>query len=65
MNHGGYMTKVYNHNPTTRTFPRTLAEAFPRTPNPDFEEEGLDGHKVLEIALIGFLVALPVLLWVI
>jgi len=52
-------------NPTTRKFSRTLAEAFPRTPNPDFVEEGLDGHKVLEIALIGFLVALPVLLWVI
>jgi hypothetical protein len=52
-------------NHTHRKFPRTLAEAFPRTPNPDFEEEGLDGYKVLEIALIGFLVALPVLLWVI
>ena len=50
-------------NPTTRTFPRTLAEAFPRHPAPDFVEEGQDYHKVLEVALIALLVALPVILW--
>ena len=27
-----------NINPTTRTFPRTLAEAFPETPEPNFEK---------------------------
>jgi len=50
-------------NPTHRRYPRTLAEAFPRYPAPDFVEEGVDQHKVLEVALIALLVALPVLLW--
>jgi len=50
-------------NPTTRTFPRTLLEAFPRNPKPNFVEEGVDQHKLLEWVLIGFLVALPILLW--
>jgi hypothetical protein len=50
-------------NPTHRRYPRTLAEAFPRHPAPDFVEEGQDYHKVLEVALIALLVALPVILW--
>ena len=49
-------------NPTHRRYPRTLLEAFPRHPAPDFVEEGQDYHKVLEVALIGFLVALPLIL---
>ena len=49
--------------PTTRTYPRTLLEAFPRHPAPDFVEEGQDYHKVLEVFLIALLVALPVILW--
>ena len=49
-------------NPTTRTFPRTLLQAFPRNPAPDFVEEGVDQHKVLEVFLIALLVALPVIL---
>lgn len=53
-------------NPTTRTFPRTLAEAFPRTPNPDFEDDsGWDEHRVLECALIVLMVALPVFFWLV
>ena len=50
-------------NPTTRTFPRTLLEAFPRNPYPDFVEEGLDQHKALEWVLLAFVMALPVILW--
>ena len=50
-------------NPTTRTFPRTLLEAFPRNPCPNFDEVGVDYHEVLEVALIALLVALPVILW--
>jgi hypothetical protein len=51
-------------NPTTRTYPRTLAQAFPRHPEAHFEDDsGWDGHRVLEVALIVFLVALPLLLW--
>ena len=49
-------------NPIHRRYPRTLLEAFPRYPAPDFVEEGQDYHKVLEVALIGFLVALPLIL---
>ena len=51
-------------NPTHRRYPRTLAEAFPRFPAPNFVEEGQDYHKALEVALIALLVALPVILWV-
>lgn len=51
-------------NPTHRRYPRTLAEAFPRHPAPDFVEEGQDYHKVLEVVLIALLLALPVILWV-
>ena len=50
-------------NPTHRRYPRTLAEAFPRFPAPNFDEEGQDYHKALEVALIALLVALPVILW--
>jgi hypothetical protein len=50
-------------NPTHRRYPRTLAEAFPRYPAPDFVEEGVDYHEVLEVALIALLVALPLILW--
>lgn len=53
-------------NPTTRTFPRTLAEAFPRHPNPDFEDDSCwDGHRVLECALIVLMVVLPVFFWLV
>jgi len=50
-------------NPTHRRYSRTLAEAFPRHPSPNFVEEEVDHHKALEWVLIGFLVALPILLW--
>jgi hypothetical protein len=49
-------------NPTHRRYPRTLAEAFPRHPAPDFVEEGQDYHKALEWVLIALLVALPLIL---
>lgn len=53
-------------NPTQRKFPRTLAEAFPRTPEPYFEDDNAwDGHRVLEYALILCLVALPLFLWLV
>jgi hypothetical protein len=53
-------------NQTTKRYPRTLAEAFPRHPNPDFEDDsGLDGHRVLECALIVLLVVLPVFFWLV
>jgi len=51
-------------NPTTRTYPRTLAQAFPRHPKAHFvDDSGWDGHRVLEYALIVLLVALPVFFW--
>jgi len=53
-------------NSTTRTYPRTLAQAFPRHPNPDFQDDtDWDGHRVLEYALIVLLVALPVFFWLV
>ena len=53
-------------NPTTRTYPRTLAEAFPRHPEAYFEEDkDWDGHRVLECALIVLLVVLPVFFWLV
>ena len=53
-------------NTTTRTYPRTLAQAFPRHPNPDFHDDsGWDGHRVLEFALIVLMVALPVFFWLV
>ena len=36
-----------NINPTTKTFPRTLAEAFPNNPEPNFEEKGFDKEDKL------------------
>ena len=38
-----------NINPTTKTFPRTLAEAFPENPEPNFEEEGFDKEDKMVI----------------
>jgi hypothetical protein len=53
-------------NPTTRTYPRTLAQAFPRHPEAHFEDDsGWDGHRVLECALIVLLVVLPVFFWLV
>ena len=53
-------------NPTTRTYPRTLAQAFPRYPEAHFvEDTDWDGHRVLEYALIVLLVALPVFFWLV
>ena len=53
-------------NPTTRTYPRTLAQAFPGHPNPDCEDDsGWDGHRVLECALIVLMVVLPVFFWLV
>ena len=36
-----------NINPTTKTFPRTLADAFPENPEPNFEEEEFDKEDKL------------------
>jgi len=53
-------------NQTTKRYPRTLAEAFPRHPEAHFEDDsGWDGHRVLEYALVLFLVALPVFFWLV
>ena len=53
-------------NPTHRRYPRTLAEAFPRYPEAHFEDdEAWDGHRVLECALVLFLIALPVFIWLV
>ena len=53
-------------NPTTRTYPRTLAQAFPRHPEAHFvDDTDWDGHRVLEYALIVLLVALPVFFWLV
>ena len=38
-----------NINPTTKTFPRTLAEAFPEHPEPNFEQEGFDKEDKMVI----------------
>ena len=37
----------YNGNETTRTFPRTLAEAFPTTPQPNFEDDMDNEDKLI------------------
>ena len=37
----------YNGNETTRTFPRTLAEAFPATPQPNFEDDMDNEDKLI------------------
>ena len=50
-------------NPTTRTYPRTLAQAFPRHPNPDFVEVEPLHHRIGDWGLAVFLIALPVLFW--
>ena len=53
-------------NPTTRTYPRTLAQAFPRHPEAHFDDDsGWDGHRVLECALIVLMVVLPVFFWLV
>ena len=39
----------YQGNTTTRTFPRTLAEAFPENPHPNFESK-MDKEDKLVIA---------------
>jgi len=38
-----------NINSTTKTFPRTLAEAFPENPEPNFENEGFDKEDKMVI----------------
>ena len=38
-----------NINPTTKTFPRTLAEAFPEHPEPNFKDEGFDKEDKMVI----------------
>ena len=50
-------------NATTRTYPRTLAQAFPRHPNPDFVEDEPLHHRIGDWGLVVFLIALPVLFW--
>lgn len=53
-------------NPTHKRFPRTLAEAFPRTPEPYFvDDDAWDGHKVLEYALVLLVALLPLFFWLI
>ena len=48
-----------NINPTTKTFPRTLAEAFPENPKPNFEQDGIDKEdKMVIIACIVILIIL-------
>ena len=47
-------------NPTTKRFPRTLAEAFPDSPEPNFDNDGLDKADV--IVIVGCVcVVLPLL----
>jgi len=50
-------------NPTHRRYPRTLAEAFPRHPNPDFVEEEPLHHRIGDWGLAVFLIVIPVLIW--
>lgn len=40
-----------NINPTTKKFPRTLREAFPDAPEPNFEEEKMDKEDQLVIVV--------------
>lgn len=42
-----------NINPTTRKFPRTLAQAFPEAPEPNFERP-MDKEDI--IAVVGCIV---------
>ena len=36
-----------NINPTTKKYPRTLREAFPEAPEPNFEKEKMDKEDSL------------------
>ena len=50
-------------NPTTKTFPRTLAEAFPENPEPNFEEDGIDKEdKMVIISCIVIAIILFILI---
>ena len=52
-----------NINPTTKTFPRTLAEAFPENPEPNFEEDGIDKEdKMVIIVCIVIAIILFILI---
>ena len=48
----------YNGNTTTRKFPRTLAEAFPENPQPNFDN-GIDAED--KLVIIGSVVILTIL----
>jgi len=56
-----------NINPTTKKFPRTLAEAFPETPEANFDRPFDKEDKLVIVAciLIGVLVFGSILLGVI
>ena len=54
----------YNGNETTRTFPRTLAEAFPANPQPNFEKtmDKEDQFVIISALIItGVLIMLAVM----
>jgi len=44
-----------NNNPTTRKYPRTLDEAFPKHPEPNFEK---DHFEFIDLFMIFFGVGL-------
>lgn len=50
-------------NDTIKTYPRTLAQAFPRHPNPDFVDDEPLHHRIGDWGLAVFLLGLPVLIW--
>ena len=52
----------YNGNETTRTFPRTLAEAFPENPEPNFEEDGIDKEDKMVITAC-IVIAIILITW--
>ena len=43
------LAKGAKMNNTTKKYPRTLREAFPDAPEPNFEKEGLDKEDVIVI----------------
>jgi hypothetical protein len=49
------MTMTNNDTPTTRKYPRTLGEAFPKNPEPNFEK---DHFEFIDLFMIFFGVGL-------
>jgi len=54
-----------NINPTTKTFPRTLAEAFPEHPEPNFEKNEIDKEDkmVITVCIVIAIILFILITW--